>query len=159
MGRVHGAGRDSGGHRADRHHAPAAPRDVESANRFLPQTGRAIINDPVGALLAVVVFQYFVLAGEDGSAARVLLNIVQAGGGGVAAFLGAGGGHVPARAYRAGLVPESLKSPVLLAAMLALFTLSKRVRADAGLLTVTVLGVVMANMRLPDISDLRRHKE
>jgi len=117
----------------------------------------AIINDPVGALLAVVVFQYFVLAGDEGSAAGALLNIVQAAG--IAATLGGGGGYFLARVFRAGLVPEFLKSPVLLAAMLALFTLSNRVQADAGLLTVTILGVVMANMRLPDINGLRRHKE
>lgn len=117
----------------------------------------AIINDPIGALLAVLVFQYFVFSGEDASLSGVLVNLGQAVG--IAALLGGGGGYLLARAYRAAIIPEFLKSPILLAAMFAMFALSNRVQAEAGLLTVTLLGIVIANMRLPSIEGLRRHKE
>ncbi|HJO36016.1 MAG TPA: cation:proton antiporter, partial [Gammaproteobacteria bacterium] len=75
----------------------------------------AIINDPIGALLAVLVFQYFVFSGIEATLEGVILDLGKAVG--VALALGGGGGWLLVQAFRRAHVPEFLKAPVLLAAV------------------------------------------
>lgn len=115
-----------------------------------------IVNDPTGALLALVAFEYFVAA-EQASIGHSLLEL----GLGLAAALalGAGGGWLLGRAYLAGLVPEYLKGPMALAAALGAYALSNLVLEEAGLVAATALGLVLGNMGLPSIGEIRRFKE
>ena len=117
----------------------------------------AIVNDPIGALLAVLVFQFFLFAGEGGGWSSVLSGV----GGAVlsGALLGGAGGWLISRAFLAGLVPEYLKSPVLLGMVLVVFVSSNSLQHEAGLLAVTIMGIVVGNMHLPGIDDMRRFKE
>lgn len=117
----------------------------------------AIVNDPIGALLAVLVFQYFVFSGSGSGWVEVWTSISLAVLSGL--ILGGVGGYVTARAFRAGLVPEYLKSPVMLGLVLVVYAVSNLMQAEAGLLAVTIMGVVIANMDLPGIGDMRRFKE
>lgn len=116
-----------------------------------------IINDPVGALLAVVVFQYFISSGAQASfpavAAGLVLALV------AAAALGVGSGMLLAGALGRGYVPEFLKGPVLFAAVLLIYIAANRVQAEAGLLAVTVFGITLGNRRLASIEEIRRYKE
>ena len=116
-----------------------------------------IVNDPLGALLAVVVFQYFLLRGgvrgnlELGATVVVVLV--------AAAALGWFAGVALGQCYRRGWVPEYLKGPGMLAAVLGSYALGNLLLAEAGLLTVTVFGVALGNANLPSIEELRRFKE
>ncbi len=116
-----------------------------------------IINDPVGALLAVVVFQYFISSGAQASfpavAAGLVLALV------AAAALGVGSGMLLAGALGRGYVPEFLKGPVLFAAVLLIYIVANRVQAEAGLLAVTVFGITLGNRHLASIEEIRRYKE
>jgi len=116
-----------------------------------------IVNDPIGALLAVLVFQFFIFRQAGSGVAEVAAGLGLA----IAAsiVLGGLGGWAIARAIRAGMVPEYLKSPILLSIVLIVYALSNMVQHEAGLLTVTVMGIVVGNMNLPGISDLKRFKE
>ncbi len=116
-----------------------------------------IVNDPIGALLAVLVFQFFVFKGEGtglGSVASGLAFALLSGG-----FLGGLGGWLTGKAFQASLVPEYLKSPVMLGLVLVVFTVSNSVQHEAGLLAVTVMGIVIGNMHLAGIQDMKRFKE
>ena len=116
-----------------------------------------IVNDPIGALLAVLVFQFLVFSGSGSGWSETTQSLLIALGAGV---LGGGlGGWVTARAFQMGLVPEYLKSPVMLGLVLIVYALSNLMQAEAGLLAVTVMGVTVANMDLPGIGDMRRFKE
>lgn len=115
-----------------------------------------IVNDPAGALLAVVAFEYFVSAGSTSigeSLVHLLLGVA------VAIALGAAGGWLLGRAYLAGLAPEYLKGPVALAAALGAYALSNLVLEESGLMAATVMGLVLGNMGLPGINEIRRFKE
>jgi phospho-N-acetylmuramoyl-pentapeptide-transferase len=57
------------------------------------------------------------------------------------------------------VVPEFLKAPAVLSAVLACFECANLVHEEAGLLAVTVLGVTLANSRLASIGEMRRFKE
>ncbi|SEB76853.1 sodium/proton antiporter, CPA1 family [Nitratireductor aquibiodomus] len=117
----------------------------------------AIVNDPIGALFAVVAFEV------------VLVLIGQHQGGGLAYVVAAAfvvavaGGYLAARAihwaFVRGVVPEFLKAPILLATVLLAYALTNLVLEEAGLLTVTVMGIVLANTRIASLAEMRRFKE
>lgn len=117
----------------------------------------AIINDPIGALAAVIAFEYVVVrhTAVDPSEAVVLLGVGIA----VATLLGLAAGFGIVRAFKAGRVPEYMKVPVLFATLLLAFGLSDMVLHESGLLAVTIMGIVIANSELPSYEELRRFKE
>ena len=115
-----------------------------------------IVNDPTGALLAVVAFEYFVAAGQA-SIGHSLLELII--GLTAALALGGAGGWLLGMAYHAGKVPEYLKGPMALAAALGAYALSNLVLEEAGLVAATVMGLVIGNMGLPSIGEIRRFKE
>lgn len=116
-----------------------------------------IVNDPIGALLAVLVFQFFIFQGSGSGWEEVLQGIGLAIA--CALVLGGIGGWATARAFREGWVPEYLKSPVLLGLVLIVFAVSDVLQKEAGLLSVTIMGIVVGNMNLPGIGDMKRFKE
>ncbi|MGB5834816.1 MAG: cation:proton antiporter, partial [Thiohalocapsa sp.] len=115
-----------------------------------------IVNDPVGAVLVVVIFDYFVGA-DAGLLDDTLLHV--AAGVGTALALGGAGGWLLGRAFLGGQVPEYLKGPIALAAALGAYALSNIVLEEAGLIAATLMGVVLGNMNLPSVGELRRFKE
>jgi hypothetical protein len=58
-----------------------------------------------------------------------------------------------------GYVPEFLKAPVLLVAVIATFVGSNAIQQETGLLAVTVMGIALANMGLASLRDVLRFKE
>lgn len=116
-----------------------------------------IINDPIGALGAVLIFQFFVYSGGGDALDGVLMSLAI---GTVAGFvIGAGGAWLVGWAFRNAWVPEYLKAPVTLGAVLVVFTTTNSVQHEAGLLAVTVMGMVMGNLELPNFEEMRRFKE
>ncbi|MEL7228686.1 MAG: sodium:proton antiporter, partial [Pseudomonadota bacterium] len=116
----------------------------------------AIVNDPIGALFAVLAFEtYLVINGALTGGALVTtiaLAILMAVGGGY------GLGLLLARAFK-GYVPEYLKSPVLVTTVLLAYAISDAILKETGLLTVTIMGITMANTRMAPMGDLRHFKE
>ena len=105
----------------------------------------------------MVVFQYFVLldSGQSGFALASSVIVILS----LAAALGWFSGKALGAAYRRGLVPEYLKGPGMLATVLVTFALGNMMLEEAGLLTVTALGVALGDANLPSIDELRRFKE
>lgn len=118
----------------------------------------AIVNDPIGALAAVLAFSVVMVLNAEGvtlsgAAMELVVGIV------VASLLGWIAGYGIARAFKQGWVPEYMKVPVLFAVLLATFAVSDAVLHESGLLAVTVMGVVIANANLPSYAELLRFKE
>ena len=126
-----------------------------STSSYLKWEG--IINDPIGALAAVLTYQFFVVAGEGEGWAEVVLGLASAAA--LAVLLGGATGWLVGRAFRKGQIPEYLKSPVLLTLVLVTYEISNTVQSEAGLLTVTVMGIVVGNMHLSGLQDMKRFKE
>lgn len=114
-----------------------------------------IVNDPVGVLLAVLTFQYLTL--PDGSLGNTAIALGSAIG--VAAVLGGLGGYATGWLYRRGAVPEHLKAPLLIMLVPVVFWVSNLVQHEAGLLSVTVMGLVMGNMKLVEREALQESLE
>lgn len=116
-----------------------------------------IVNDPIGALLAVLVYEFLVLGQAGVSSGDIVSSIVIAAL--LAAALGFAIGSFAAVIFRRGLVPEYLKPPALLALVLLCFETANLLQHEAGLLSVTAMGVTMANARIASINELRLFKE
>ena len=116
-----------------------------------------IINDPIGALLAILAFEYALGAGLGATVPVLSLRLVLALVFAVA--LGGAAGWVLSRLCGRGHVPEFLKAPGLLAAVVLVYVLANLVQSEAGLLAATAMGVVMGNGDLASALDLRRFKE
>jgi NhaP-type Na+/H+ or K+/H+ antiporter len=119
-----------------------------------------IVIDPIGAVLAVLVFEGLhavQLAGMEKAALGVAGDLLQTVGVGVGlSFFAA----VPlVWLMRRFLIPDFLESPILVAVVVAVFTLSNVVQPESGLLTVTVLGVILANQKWVEIRRLIEFKE
>jgi NhaP-type Na+/H+ or K+/H+ antiporter len=117
----------------------------------------AIINDPIGALFAVLAFETLLVMHGDGSVPYLVVHALAALL--IALGLGVLAGRGIVWAFNAGHVPEYLKAPVVLVVALATYVASQQVLEESGLLTVTVLGMTLANSKLDDIAEIRRFKE
>jgi NhaP-type Na+/H+ or K+/H+ antiporter len=116
----------------------------------------AIVNDPIGALIAVGVYSYITHGGGT-AASSVVLDVAAASL--LAILIGTAAGFALTTAYLRGWIPEYLKAPILLTSVIGVFVLSDLVMHETGLITVTAMGVVMANRETYSSHMLRRFKE
>ncbi len=116
----------------------------------------AIVNDPIGALLAALVLA-LVLARKEHGAGELALEL----GGGllVSVMLGVGAAFLVRWLVNRDQVPEALKSPIILALALGVYTLANLVMDEAGLAAATIFGIALANLHIPGVSELARFKE
>ena len=117
----------------------------------------AIVNDPFGALCAVVAYEYFRLSADGSPAFTVVPQVAIAAL--LAGLLGLVAAYVIAWAFPRGAVPEYLKVPVLLTAVVGVFVASNQIEHEAGLLAVTVMGVALANMNVSSLRSIHPFKQ
>ena len=117
----------------------------------------AIVNDPVGALAAVLAFEVVAAIHGAGTLAEAAKHLVI--GIVVASVAGYLAGKAVAFAFRRGHVPEYMKIPVLFGLVVFVYATTDMVLHESGLLAVTLMGIVLANSNLPSFSELRRFKE
>ncbi len=115
-----------------------------------------IVIDPIGALLAVVVFS-FIVSREDGgwlASLSTFASVIACG-----CLLGAAGGWLFGVAMRRHWLPEYLQNLAALAAVLGVFISANLLVHESGLLAVTVMGMGLANMRGVDVRQILHFKE
>ncbi|MCA9913687.1 MAG: sodium:proton antiporter, partial [Anaerolineae bacterium] len=113
-----------------------------------------IIIDPVGAILAVLVFEEIIVEPSLLNGAWILVKT-----GIIGLALGYGTARLMIELYRRYWVPDSLQNPLTLGFVIAAFALSNVVQAESGLVTVTVMGMAMVNQRLFDVRHIIEFKE
>ena len=116
-----------------------------------------IVIDPIGALLAVLVFE-FIVAGIDAEAfghtlviffSQILTGLT----------LGAGAGYLLGIALRHHWIPSYLHNLATFSIVLAAFALSNEIQHESGLLTVTIMGIWLANMKSVHTENILDFKE
>ena len=116
-----------------------------------------ILNDPIGALFAVLVFEAIVSA-SLGKATTLILSgfaiTILAGG-----VLGLAAGMLVATSLRHHWLPEFLNNAFTLAMVITLYTLSNLIQPESGLFSVTIMGIYLGNQRLASIRDIIGFKE
>jgi len=116
-----------------------------------------IVIDPIGALLAVLMYEYIVSGAGDDAIGHTIFFFAQQIVTGL--VLGVLSGYLLGVILRRHWLPEYLRNMATLMVVLGVFTLSDFIREESGLLTVTVMGIWMANMKNVDVEDILDFKE
>ncbi|WP_258871529.1 cation:proton antiporter, partial [Halobacillus trueperi] len=114
-----------------------------------------IIVDPIGALLAVFAFEIILFLTNNDPSALLMFFAASA----FAVFLGWVCGKGVGWMFETGYIPEFLKSPAVFAVVIACFTIADEIMHETGLLSVTAMGMTLANMHISSIADMRHFKE
>ncbi len=116
-----------------------------------------ILIDPIGALVAVLMFEF--ISAEQGSqfTETALLEF-----GKIVLFgfsFGFTFAHALAFAIKKNVIPHYLLNVLTLATVLGVFVLSDLFAHESGLLAVVIMGMVMGNTNLPNLKELLYFKE
>ncbi len=133
--------------------------------RYLRISGRVgalarwegIINDPIGATVAVLVFESLLSAGGQQTMWLVISGVLKTmvlGG-----LFGLGGGFLLILILKRFWAPDYLQSPLTLIMVLSVYVLTNHFQAEAGLLAVTLMGIVMANQKSVPLKGIIEFKE
>lgn len=117
-----------------------------------------IVNDPIGAVLAVLAYEYFHLthSGETNNSdfffhtGSIVVFVT---------FISILFGYIIAKTLNKGLVPEYLKPAFMTCTVIMLFIGCNSLLHESGLIGVTVLGITLANLGVTSIDELKRFKE
>lgn len=116
-----------------------------------------IVIDPIGAVLAALVFEAVSSEGIQAAASHTLLGLLA-----TAAFGGTVGivaAVLLVQLLKRFLVPDYLENVVILTVVLASFTLSNVQFHESGLVAVTILGVALANQKAVTVHHVVMFKE
>jgi NhaP-type Na+/H+ or K+/H+ antiporter len=116
-----------------------------------------IVIDPIGAVLAVLVFEQIMAGDKHPGFYQFGIELV------FTLFIGLAIGILVGRmlieVFSRYWVPETLQSPIALMAVLGAYSLSNHFQPESGLLTVTVMGIVMTNQKRFDLRHIIEFKE
>jgi len=116
-----------------------------------------ILIDPIGALVAVLVFEFISVGGGGGFTKTALIEF-----GKILLFgttFGFTFAHALAYAINKKMIPHYLLNVVSLSAVLLVFVESEIFAHESGLLAVVVMGMVLGNGKLNNIKELLYFKE
>jgi NhaP-type Na+/H+ or K+/H+ antiporter len=116
-----------------------------------------IVIDPLGALLAVLVYEYLVARGDGSPLGHTLATFGLMLGAGLA--IGVLAGYTLGWLLRSHWLPDYLRSVTTLAGVFAAFAASSVTQPESGLLAVTVMGMWVANMKQVPLEDVLGFKE
>ncbi len=114
-----------------------------------------IIIDPIGALLAVLVYE-FVISSQDAVSHTLYAFGLTLG---VGIVFGVGTGIALGSALKKNWIPTYLENTAVLTIVLAAFAISNAIAHESGLLTVTLIGLALANMKEVKVDDILEFKE
>jgi NhaP-type Na+/H+ or K+/H+ antiporter len=116
-----------------------------------------ILIDPIGALVAVLVFEFISVGGDGGFTKTALMEF------GKILLFGTSFGftfaHALAYAMNKKLIPHYLSNVVSLSTVLLVFVESELFAHESGLLAVVVMGMVLGNGKLKNLKELLYFKE
>ncbi|EDY86230.1 sodium/hydrogen exchanger family protein [gamma proteobacterium HTCC5015] len=116
-----------------------------------------IVIDPLGALFAVLVYEWIVAQQGGGGWSQASLIFVQTIA--VGMVTGALAGYLFGVVLRRHWLPEYLHNFSTLALVCGVFAVSEMLRHESGLLAITVMGIWLANMRDVNTEDILNFKE
>ncbi len=114
-----------------------------------------IVIDPVGAVIAVLVFEQVIAPDlQIGTVVTgLILTLI------IGFSLGWFSAYIIIEALRRYWIPEKLHNPVVLMVVIVAFALSNMLQPESGLLTATLMGIFMANQDRFDVLHIVEFKE
>jgi NhaP-type Na+/H+ or K+/H+ antiporter len=130
-------------------------RPTENTGSILKWEG--IVNDPIGAMMAVLVYEILLTGGftnMDASSVLVIATTIIDG-----SFIGALGAGILYIMLKKHWIPEYLQNPITLMIVIASFTISNLLQHESGLLAVTIMGILLANQKSAKVKHIIEFKE
>lgn len=128
---------------------------IPSTSSYLKWEG--IVNDPIGAIIAVMVYEYIVFSGSGSGTGFILFSLFKIVA--ISAALGFGTRFIILWLSKRALIPEFLKIPFMVSSILLLFIISEHAQKGAGLLTITLFGILLGNSNYSSLKDIKRFGE
>jgi NhaP-type Na+/H+ or K+/H+ antiporter len=133
-------------------------RHIRPTGRIGPITKwEGIVNDPIGAVLAVLVFEAILVGSVQEGAGQVLGSLLETIL--VGTLIGIPLALLMAQLLRGHRIPGFLQNGTLLTTVVAAFVFSNYVQSESGLLTVTVMGITFGNQKGMTIRHIVEFKE
>lgn len=116
-----------------------------------------ILIDPIGATLAVLVYQFIISEGIQGGFFNgiIVFGKILA----IGCLLGSVSGYLFGLILRRHWIPQYLHNFAALTLVCSIFALSDTLEAESGLLSVTVMGIFLANMKGIELDEILDFKE
>ncbi len=130
-------------------------RPTERAGSVVKWEG--IVNDPIGAMMAVLVFEIMLSGGFDNISGKAGLTIVTTIVDGT--FFGAFGAAIMYFTLKKHWIPDYLQNPVTLMVVVGVFVISNHLQHESGLMAVTIMGIILANQKSARIKHIIEFKE
>ena len=108
-----------------------------------------IINDPIGAILAVLVFQGIKAEEVERAFSVVSIGVLKAAL--LSGALGFAAAFLFVKVRERGLLPQFLHNAVVLPFALVVYAIANHIQAESGLLAVTIMGIALASQKKVDM--------
>ncbi|MDT8400677.1 MAG: cation:proton antiporter [Bacteroidales bacterium] len=115
-----------------------------------------ILIDPIGALLAILVFEVILIGKVDNAAPLILLNMLKTIL--MTTIIGGGFALLLTLIMKKYWVPDYLQEIAALSFVVAAFLISNHFQEESGLLATTIMGIVLANQRRVSIKNIKDFK-
>ncbi len=116
-----------------------------------------IVNDPIGALIAILVFEAILASGLTEATMFTIFGLLKTIF--LSSLLGVIGAVLIVFLIKRDLLPEYLQSGVSLTFAIAVFVISNLFQKESGLFAVTIMGIVIANQNKVGVSHIIEFKE
>lgn len=116
-----------------------------------------IIIDPIGAVLAVLVFEVIISVGLEKATTQVVVSIFKTLV--IGTVLGLAGAKLVIVILKRHWVPDFLQNPVSLMIVVFVFVCSNVIQVESGLLSVTLMGIALANQKWVSLKHIVEFKE
>ncbi len=116
-----------------------------------------IVNDPIGAMLAMLVFESIVAIGPKEATFTIFIAIVKTLI--LSTIIGVAGGMLLVFLIKRNYIPDYLQNPATLATIVLVFALSNTIQHESGLFAVTLMGIYLVNQKQIVVEHILEFKE
>ncbi|MDZ7658630.1 sodium:proton antiporter [Fodinibius sp.] len=116
-----------------------------------------IVIDPIGAMLAVLVFEVILSTSFSAATSVAVISIMKTIF--LGTLVGLGGAALIYFLLKRHLLPDYLQNPVNLMVVVTVFTISNMIQHESGLWATTLMGIALANQKTAHIRHIIEFKE
>ncbi len=116
-----------------------------------------IVNDPIGVMLALLVFEAIISTGVQEATTTAILVILKTIL--ISSAIGVIGAYLLIYLLKKDFIPDYLQNPSSLATIILVFAASDATQAESGLFAVTLMGIILANQKQVIVEHIIEFKE
>ncbi len=116
-----------------------------------------IVNDPIGAMLALLVFETIISTGFFDATLTTAITLFKTIV--ISSAIGIIGAYILVFLLKKDYIPDFLQNPASLAIIILVFALANTIQNESGLFAVTIMGIILANQHQVVVEHIIEFKE